>query len=471
LNQIIQQIVVRDGETMQNPPDNDKSRRMLVKGLLLSCACLAPRTLLPKFLERTWSSTGIGDQNDEREQLNAALSAKALRHMHDVMSGYVERGEVPGLVTLLSRHDETNVDALGTRSVGGAGSQRVRRDTIFRIASMTKPLTAVATMILVEESKLHLDEPVDRLLPELAKRKVLKRVDGPLDDTIPAKRPITVRDLLTFQLGLGLLLAPPDSHPIVKAMYERQVGVTPFPEQLPHPPDEWMRRLGTLPLMYQPGESWLYHTGSDVLGVLIARASDQPLETFFRERIFEPLGMKDTSFSVPVGKLDRFVSCYSFSPQTKKLEVTDTPNGQWSHSPIFPSGGGGLVSTVDDYHAFARMMLNKGAFGQKRLVTVSSIEMMTANHLTPEQQQMGRPIFGENTGWGFGVSVLTKPDGLATRAGRYGWNGGLGSSWWNDPNEGLTAIILTERTFESADPPNVIKDFWKSAYEAIRTES
>jgi CubicO group peptidase (beta-lactamase class C family) len=336
---------------------------------------------------------------------------------------------------------------------------------------MTKPITAVATMILVEESKLHLDEPVDRLLPELAKRKVLKRVDGPLDDTVPAKRPITIRDLLTFQLGLGFLLARPDSHPIVKAMYERQVGVTPFPAQMPHPPDEWMRRLGTLPLMYQPGESWLYHTGSDVLGVLIARASDQPLETFFRERIFEPLGMKDTSFSVPAGKLDRFVSCYSFSPQTKKLDVTDPPNGQWSHRPIFPSGAGGLVSTVDDYHAFARMMLNKGAFGQKRLVAVSSIEMMTANQLTPEQQQMGRLILGENTGWGFGVSVLTKHDGLATRAGRYGWNGGLGSSWWNDPNEGLTAIIVTERTFESADPPNVIKDFWKSAYEAIRTES
>jgi CubicO group peptidase (beta-lactamase class C family) len=457
---------------MQNPPVNDESRRMLIKGLLASCACFGPGTLLSKFLERSWPRAGIGDQNEDRGQgMNAALSAKALRHMHDVMSGYVQRGEVPGLVTFVSRHRETNVDALGSRSIGGAGPQPVRRDTIFRIASMTKPITAVATMILVEESKLHLDEPVDRLLPELAKRKVLKRVDGPLDETVSAKRPITVRDLLTFQLGLGLLLAPPDSHPIVKAMYERQVGVTPFPGQMPHPPDEWMRRLGTLPLMYQPGESWLYHTGSDVLGVLIARASEQPLETFFRERIFEPLGMKDTSFSVPAGKQDRFVSCYSFSPQTKKLDVTDPANGQWSHSPIFPSGAGGLVSTVDDYHAFARMMLNKGVFGQKRLVAASSIEMMTANQLTPEQQQMGRLIFGENASWGFGVSVLTKPDGLAARAGRYGWNGGLGSSWWNDPNEGLTAIILTERTFEAADPPNVIKDFWKSAYEAIRSES
>lgn len=179
--------------------------------------------------------------------------------------------------------------------------------------------------------------------------------------------------------------------------------------------------------------------------------------------------MKDTSFSVPTGKLDRFVSCYSFNPQTKKLDLTDPPNGQWSHDPIFPSGAGGLVSTVDDYLAFARMVLNKGASGQKRLVAASSIEMMTSNHLTPEQQQMGRLILGANAGWGFGVSVMTEPDGLATRPGRYGWNGGLGSSWWNDPNEGLIAIILTERTFESPDPPNVIKDFWKSAYEAIRS--
>ena len=403
--------------------------------------------------------------------MNAALSATALRHLRDVMSGYVERSEVPGLVTLVSRRDETNVDAFGERSTGGAGSQSVRRDTIFRIASMTKPITAIATMILVEESKLHLDEPVDRLLPELANRNVLKRVDGPLDDTVPARRSITVRDLLTFQLGLGFLLAPPDTHPIVKAMYEREVGVTPFPAQMPHPPDEWIRRLGTLPLMYQPGESWLYNTGSDVLGVLIVRAAGRPLETFFRERIFEPLGMKDTSFSVPAGKLDRFVSCYLFNPQTKKLDLIDPPNGQWSHSPAFPSGASGLVSTVDDYLAFARMMLNKGTFGQKRLVSASSVEMMTANQLSPQQQQMGRLILGENAGWGFGVSVLTKPDGLATRAGRYGWNGGLGSSWWNDPNEGLIAIILTERRYESADPPTVIKDFWRSAYESIRAET
>jgi CubicO group peptidase (beta-lactamase class C family) len=318
----------------------------------------------------------------------------------------------------------------------------------------------------MEAGKLKLDEPVDRLLPELANRRVLKRAGGTLDETIPAKRAITVRDLLTFELGLGFIVGPPDGCPILKKMYELQVGITPFPAQMPLAPDEWMKRLGSLPLAYQPGESWLYHTGSDVLGVLIRRASGQPLEAFFREHIFEPLGMKDTGFSVPAEKMDRFVSCYAMNPQTKKLDLVDPPNGQWSKAPAFPSGGSGLVSTVDDYLSFAQMLLQKGVAGKKRLVAESSVEMMTKNGLTPEQRAMGRMILGEKTGWGFGMSVLVEPDGAASKAGRYGWNGGLGSSWWNDPNEGLVAIILTTRIFESADPPRVIKDFWKGAYQA-----
>src|SRR5260370_517612 len=190
-------------------------------------------------------------------------------------------------------------------------------DTIFRISSMTKPITAVATMILVEECKLRLDEPVDRLLPELANRKVLRRLDGPLDDTVPASRPITLRDLLTFRMGLGIIMGPPDLYPIQKAVTELQiVGFGPPNVSTPHEPGEWMRRLATLPLMHQPGEKWMYNTGSYVLGVLIARASGRPLETFFRERIFEPLGMKDTSFSVPAAKLERLAVVYQANLQT-----------------------------------------------------------------------------------------------------------------------------------------------------------
>src|SRR5438128_3433075 len=241
---------------------------------------------------------------EQREQAmsTAGLSRVRLGRMHDVMAGYVERGEVPGLVTLVSRRGEVHVDAIGTQAVGD--SPPMRRDTIFRISSMTKPIIAVATMILVEECKLRLDEPVDALLPELAERHVLKRLDGPLDDTVPAKRPITVRDLLTFRMGFGQMLAPPDAYPILSAASAQQIGMgPPSPSTLPAP-DEWIRRLGTLPLMHQPGEKWMYNTGSDVLGVLIARATSQPLETFLRARIFEPLGMKDTGFSVPAEKLD-----------------------------------------------------------------------------------------------------------------------------------------------------------------------
>jgi len=237
---------------------------------------------------------------------SGGLSAARLGRMHDVMAGYVAHGEVPGLVTLVSRHGETHVDVIGAQAIGG--SDPMRRDTIFRISSMTKPITAAATMILVEECKLRLDEAVDQLLPELAERRVLTRLDAPLDDTVPAQRSITVRDLLTFRMGFGQMMAPPDAYPILQAANAQQIGMgPPNPTSMPAP-DEWMRRLGSLQLMHQPGERWMYNTGSDVLGVLIARAAGQEFETFLRERIFEPLGMKDTGFSVPAAKLDRLAT-------------------------------------------------------------------------------------------------------------------------------------------------------------------
>src|ERR1700737_3155327 len=237
---------------------------------------------------------------------SAGLSNARLARLHDVMAGYVERGEVPGLVTLVSRRGETHVEALGVKALGG--SDPVQRDTIFRIASMTKPITAAAAMILVEECKRRLDDPVARLLPELADRRVLKRLEGPLDDTEPALRPITLRDLLTFRMGFGIVMAPPGTYPVQTAVDDLLLGQGMPQPSLPPAPDEWIRRFGTLPLMHQPGEKWVYHTGSDVLGVLIARASGQPFESFLRERIFEPLGMRDTAFSVPASKLDRLAT-------------------------------------------------------------------------------------------------------------------------------------------------------------------
>ena len=206
----------------------------------------------------------------------AGLSEVRLANMHTIMAGYVERGEVPGLVTLVSRRGVVHVDVIGKQTIGM--SSPMQRNTIFRISSMTKPITAVAAMILVEECKLRLDEPVDALLPELAERKVLKRLDRAIDDTVPAKRPITVRDLLTFRMGFGQMMAPPEAYPILSAANEQQIGMgPPSPSQMPTP-DEWIRRLGQLPLMYQPGEQWMYNTGSDVLGVVKRSQHEQYME-------------------------------------------------------------------------------------------------------------------------------------------------------------------------------------------------
>ncbi len=398
---------------------------------------------------------------------SGGLSKSRLRRMHEVMAGHVERGDMPGLVALVSRRGEAHVDAIGMQAVGG--SAPMRRDTIFRIASMTKPITAAATMILVEECKLRLDEPIDRALPELADRKVLKRLDGRLDDTVPAKRSITVRDLLTFRMGFGSIMAPPGTYPIQKAMRDLQIGGDGPPKPLTTPaPDEWIRRLGTLPLVHQPGEKWMYNTGSDVLGVLIARVAGQPFDAFLRERIFEPLGMKDTGFSVPAEKLDRLPGCYQRNPKTGALEIyDDARDSQWSRPPTFPSAAGGLVSTVDDYLAFCQMMLSQGRHGRERILSRPSVELMTTDHLTQEQKTGAEIFFGDHSSWGFGVEVITRRDDLAAVPGRFGWNGGLGTSGYTDPKEDMIGILMTQRLMDSPEPPPVFVDFWTSAYQSI----
>jgi CubicO group peptidase (beta-lactamase class C family) len=369
------------------------------------------------------------------------MSKARLDRMHDVMAGHIGRGEVPGVVTLVSRRGETHVDAIGRKAIGG--SNPMRRDTIFRVASMTKPVAAAAAMSLVEECKLRLDEAVDRLLPELANRRVLRRLDGPLDDTVPAKRPITVRDLLTLRMGFGFILAPGD-YPIRDAARElRVMPGPPNPQALPAP-DEWLRRFALLPLMHQPGEQWMYPTGFSLLGVLLARAAGQPLETILRERIFEPLSMQDTCFSVPASTLDRLATCYAVNPDTGALELYDGVDvSQWRLPPAFLDAEGGLVSTADDYLTFGKMLLNKGKHGNDRILSRASVEAMTTNQITPEQKAGSEMFLEANRGWGFGVSVFTKRDDVASAPGRFGWDGGFGTSWYSDPEEDMVAILMT----------------------------
>ena len=395
------------------------------------------------------------------------LSKLRLGRMHEVLARHVERGEAPGVVTLLCRGGEVHVDAIGVKALGGRDP--MRRDTIFRITSMTKPITAVAALILVEECKLRLDEPLDPWLPELASRRVLKRIDGPLDDTVPAKRPLTLRDLLTFRMGLGTMMGSSGDLPIQKAVRELGiVGFGPPDVATPYDPDEWMRRLATLPLMHQPGEKWMYNTGSYVLGVLIARASGQPLDTFFRERIFEPLGMRDTGFGVPREKLARLATSYGVDAEGR-LELHDgVEDSRWSRPPAFPDGGAGLVSTVDDYLAFGQMLLERGRHGSERILSRLAVEAMTTDQLTPEQKAASGffPEFWASRGWGFGVSVVTRRDDLAAVPGRFGWDGGYGTSWASDPEEELVAILMTQRA-EFPLVSRVHLDFWTSAYQAI----
>jgi CubicO group peptidase (beta-lactamase class C family) len=395
------------------------------------------------------------------------FSRQGLERVHRVLSGYVQRGAVPGLVAAVAKGDSTHVEALGRRDADRGAA--MSRDSIFRIASMSKPLTAAAALILVEDCVLRLDDPVDEFLPELADRRVLKTPASPLDETVPAERPITLRDLLTFRAGFGAVWDP--AWPITAAMRERGIAVGP-PRMTPEPtpaPDLFLRRLGDLPLVHQPGEVWMYHTGLAVAGVLIARASGQSFPEFLRKRILEPLGMDDTGFHVPPEKQERFVSAYRTDPETGGPELADPgENGAWSEPPLFPDGGGDLVSTVDDYLAFARMLLGAGSYSGTRLLSRPSVELMTTDRLTAENKRHGG--LGEDmwdaAGWGFGVQVTTARTGFAS-TGRYGWSGGLGTMWFNDPREELIAILLTQRMWQDPKPPNICLDFETGAYAAL----
>lgn len=397
----------------------------------------------------------------------AGLSKSRLERMHRVLSGYVERKEMPGLVALVSHHDDVHVETLGTLAFDHPTP--MQRDTIFRIASITKPITAVAAMMLVEECKLQLDESIESWLPELAHRRVLKSLSSQLDDTVPAVRAITLRDLLTFRMGFGSVMAMPDTYPIQQLIRAYRIGGDgpPRPAQAPGT-EEWLQKLGSLPWMAQPGERWMYQVSADVLGALIARVSGQSLGTFIRERVFDPLGMKDTAFHVPPDKVGHLPVCYGFNHQTNALEVyDDVANSAGRYEPPFESGGGGLVSTIDDYFAFSRMLLNKGRHGREQVLSRATVELMTSDQLTPEQRQGAELFFGSHSSWGFGMAVDIGRTEIFHSPGRFGWTGGLGTTAYTDPAEGMIGILFTQRMMDSPEPPKVFTDFWTLAYGAM----
>jgi CubicO group peptidase (beta-lactamase class C family) len=375
-----------------------------------------------------------------------AIRAAAQRHVAD--------DNVPGLVALVASGGQVHVEALGRLSVGGPP---VARDSLFRIASVTKPVTGAATLALVAEGLIGLDEPVDRLLPELANRQVLRRLDGPLDDTVPAHRPITTRDLLTFTFGFGVfteIFLAPELWPVVAAERELDLATIFEPDRAVQPdPDTWIARLGSLPLMAQPGERWMYNTGASVLGVLLSRAAGQPFGEVLRTRIFDPLGMAGTAFWTT--ETDRLAQAYR--PTPGGLVSWDRPDGLWSKPPAFEDGAAGLVSTADDLLAFAGMLLQDGG----GVLPPEAAAAMRADQLTSAQKAHGGlgSDFFEDLSWSYCQAVY--------RTGAFGWEGGFGTSWLVDPGRDLTVIVLTQRTFESSALPAVHRDIQAAAYAAL----
>jgi CubicO group peptidase (beta-lactamase class C family) len=383
------------------------------------------------------------------------LTSAAIERIRSAAEAQVGDSRIPGLVALVAHGDDVHVEALGRLAVDGPP---VARDSIFRIASTTKPITAAAALAVIGEGSLGLDEPVDRLLPELAERRVLRRMDAPLDDTVPAARAITTRDLLTFTFGFGLvpeIFSSPTRWPIVtaeQALKLSSIGGPPDPAIQPDP-DTWIANLGTLPLMAQPGERWMYNTGASVLGVLLARATGEPFADVLRRRLFEPLGMKDTGFWA--SDTDRMATAYRPSPDG--LIVWDEPDGTWSRPPAFGDGAAGLVSTADDLLAFARTLLGGGS----PVLSREAVREMTSDQLTDSQKSHGGllPGFFEGQSWGFCQAVQ--------ETGAFGWDGGFGVSWLVDPGNDLVVIVMTQRMFESPALPQAHREIRAAAYSAL----
>jgi len=415
-------------------------------------------------------STSTPHGTSRESTLIRTLSADGLARLHDSMAADVVAGLLPGLVTLVACGDDVHVDTIGTPSF--ADDAPLARDAIFRIASLTKPITAVATMSLVEEGLLRLEEPIDELVPELADRRVLRAIDAELDDTVPANRPITLEDLLSFRFGFGSVMAPPDSYPIQRAEAElglQSIGGPPWPP-VAHDVDGWIGALGSLPLMSQPGEQWLYNTAAQVLGVLLARACGQDLESVLRERIFEPLGMVDTGFTVAAEQLSRLTTFYRPDPETGELSVLDDAvHSWWSAPPSFPDASGWLVSTIDDYWSFVSM-LSAGGTGQgERILSPATVALMTTDRLTSSQRDASALFLGEHGGWGLGLEVPAGGSSDQPLPCGIGWDGGTGTTWRSNPGSGVTGILFTQRAATSPAPPPVVEDFWAGVNAATAT--
>ncbi|MBX3485777.1 serine hydrolase [Phenylobacterium sp.] len=374
-------------------------------------------------------------------QAPAGFKSEILGQVAPALKGLVDQGALSGMVTLVWKDGrEVQFNAIGQRDI--AGGLPMERDTIFRIASMTKPVTTLAALMLVEEGRLKLDDPITKWLPEFRDMAVLKDAAGPLDDTVPARRDITVEDLMTHRSGLAYGFT--SRGPIAYA-HEEKLGSL---MANPYSPDEWLRRLSELPLSYQPGERFHYSHATEVLGFLVARIEGKTLGEVLQARIFGPLGMQDTGFWPPPGKRGRMAKLYQAPPDGGPLKDVSWP---YPDTPTtFEGGGGSLYSTLDDYLTFARLMLGRGEVDGVRLVKPETIDLMTTNRLTDEQRGhdfLGMP-FWLSQGFGLGTSMIMdaqKHEWMgAGAAGSFGWPGAFGTWWQADPANDMILIYLIQ---------------------------
>jgi CubicO group peptidase (beta-lactamase class C family) len=402
------------------------------------------------------------------------MSSERLARIPPALRGFVQHGTVAGIVTLVARRGRiVALDSAGYRDLQSRSP--MRSNTVFRIASMTKPVTSVATMILVEDGKLRLGDPVSTFIPEFAEVKVSAGGRGPggkPDSLVPAKRPITVRDLLTHRSGLvyGFIDTSEVGDAYRAAGVLDGVGGEAVPTMV-----ENVRRLAAQPLAFQPGREWRYGLSSDVLGRVVEVASGISLDRFFEQRIFAPLRMKDTGFRVPDDKLDRLAATYTHRndslramPDTQVFEDGRLPLGRFGGpssrgSQTFFSGGAGLFSTIGDYARFAQMLLNGGALDGVRILSPKTVELMTADATT----DLKDPIFG-TAGYGFGLGFAVLRDlgssNQLASAGQYSWGGILGTSFWIDPSEEFIGVMMIQEFPETGGVADIFQNL---AYQAI----
>lgn len=368
----------------------------------------------------------------------------------DAISPALAAGAVPGAVVGVWRDGDVSLDATGTTEVDGETPLTV--DAVVRVSSNTKPIVAALTLALAADGVLALDDPVERYVPELGDRRVVRRLDAPIGDTVPASRQPTVEDLLTMRFGLGFVFEA--DCPVTHQAAAAGLGMGPPDPSVPLTPEEWIERLARLPLLDEPGAVWRYDLAYAVLGVLVSRAARAPLGQLLDTRLFAPLAMGDTGFVAPP---DRLPACYVTGPSG--LEPFDSADAsRWARPPSFPDARNGLVSTAADLLRFAGALLDDGG----PVLDARDVDRMTSDHLTPEQRQMpSAQAFLDGSGWGYGVQVAHPDHGQGVQQRRYGWGGGLGTLWYSWPEARTAAVLLTQ----VLSPPVELVDAFTTAVE------